>query len=132
MPNKIKHVNLVASKNIIKSFLQDAESLDQHSFISAICNLFLEAEREINRILKNPNDITILALGTRNIIELYLISKHIFTDIQWESNWWGQMHKDSIDIQEGLVSLLKKHHKDPSTVENHIKLCNLSHRRKSV
>ena len=118
--------NFIISKQVIASFIVDAEALGQHSFITTICNLMREAEREINRIISNPVDITIVSLGTRNIIELYLISRHIYTETKWEENWWGQMHKDSIDIQEGLVSLLEKHNKDPSEVKNYIEFCDQS------
>lgn len=115
--------NFKISNQVLSDFIRDAEALGQHSFITTICNLMREVIREMNRIITNPIDITIVSLGTRNLIELYLISRHIYTETKWESNWWGQMHKDSIDIQEGLVSLLKKHDGDLSEVKKYIEFC---------
>ena len=73
-----------------------------------------------------PPDLTYVGIGTRNIIELYLISRHIFTDKKWLDNWLGQIHKDTVDIQDGFLTLMKKHGKNTSELEVIQKFCDES------
>ena len=111
------------SRRKIIAFLDHAATHDKNSFLDAICNLMQEALREIEKLLSIPPDLTYVGIGTRNIIELYLISRHILADEKWLNNWIGQMHKDTIDIQDGFLTLMKKHEKNTSELEAIQKYC---------
>ena len=109
--------NLKISLKEIDKFIGDANSQESSVFRNAIINLMSEAYREIDKLISMPTDITFVSISTRNIIETYLISRHVFTDEKWLNHWIGQLHKDAIDVQNGFLELMKKHNKDPSELE---------------
>ena len=101
--------SLVLSKDNIAYFGKSYQTDEYHSFVSAICKLLKDVVREINRLLKNTDDFIVVALCTRSLIELYLITYHICMDKKAEAKWMGQIHKDFVDMMNGLITLRKRH-----------------------
>jgi len=118
--------NLEITRSKISEFLDQAGSQENNTFLIAFCSLMRDACREIEKLNSMPLDLTYVGIGTRNIIELYLISRHIFTDKKWLDNWLGQMHKDTVDIQDGFLTLMNKHGKNTSELEAIHKFCDES------
>lgn len=87
------------------------------TFNNAILHLIKEAYRETNRLLASLNDLTLASLAVRNIFELYLISKHIYSDKKALFSWYGQSHKDSKEVRDGFITLMKKKGLDTSELE---------------
>ncbi|TGN40681.1 DUF5677 domain-containing protein [Marinobacter confluentis] len=70
--------------------------------------LFREAYREIERLFQFSDDLTFASLSVRNLFELYLISQHVHSDKKALSRWLGQTHKDSKDVRDGFITLMRK------------------------
>ncbi|MAK50595.1 MAG: hypothetical protein CMG85_15285 [Marinobacter sp.] len=79
----------------------------------ALSCLFKETHREIGRLLQFSDDLTLASLSVRNLFELYLISSHVHSDPKALSKWLGQAHKDSKDVKDGFITLMRKKGFDP-------------------
>lgn len=74
---------------------------------SALLGLFRDAQREIHRLLCSFDNLTISSLAIRNIFEVYLILKHIYSDPKALYSWYGQSHKDSKEVRDGFIKLME-------------------------
>lgn len=104
--------NFDITNGVISATLAALNDAPKSEFNFALFNLLKEAGREINRLKDNKQDLTIASISVRNIFELYLLIKHVFTDSKAFKSWMGQMHKDTTDILEGFTSLFAKFKKD--------------------
>ena len=101
----------------IASFSEYFGKLLGYSPFRQLQNISLEYMRECERLMLNKGDLTILALGCRNVIELYLISRHIISDKKYLDNWTFQADKDSTDIMSGLIDLINSRELDDSEAQ---------------
>lgn len=62
-------------------------------------------------------DLVLCSLHLRNIFELNLLLLHIHSDDKALKSWYGQDYKDSKDIQDGFIALLKRKNIDDSRLE---------------
>ena len=85
---------------------------------NALIHLLEDSHREIKNLSSRTNDLVLSSLHLRNIFELNLLLLHIQTDEKALKNWYGQAYKDSKDIQDGFISLLKRKKIDSSEIEN--------------
>lgn len=111
------HENLNISKTIIENCLLHLQNRTYNQLNIALINLLEEILRELERFNTGRTDLTLTSLQVRNIFELYLITKHVSTNQQGLNDWYGQMHKDTIDIQDGFMDLFSSHNQD--TTELH-------------
>lgn len=97
----------LASENysIAKCFL---ESKDYSTLNSALLGLLKEAQRENSRLLSSLDDLTLSSLAIRNLFEIYLVFKHIYSDEKALFSWFGQLHKDSKEVRDGFITLMVK------------------------
>ncbi len=109
--------NLKVTKKVISGFLDDFDNSEGSRLKLAIENLFREIERELDRFISGRDDLTATSIQVRNLFELYLISKHIYTSEKYLNSWFGQMHKDSMDVQNGFIELFSSHNKDVTELE---------------
>ncbi len=107
----------IASKNIDVA-IKYLAGKGYSTLNNALLGLLSEARRENNRLLTSLDDLTLTSLSVRNLFEIYLISKHIYSDEKALLNWYGQSHKDSKDINDGFISLLKKKGLDTTELES--------------
>lgn len=84
------------------------ESKDYSTLNSALLGLLKEAQRENCRLLSSLNDLTLASLAVRNLFEIYLIFKHIYSDKKALLSWFGQSHKDSKEVKDGFITLMEK------------------------
>lgn len=118
MKIKLSHDdNLKITKKVISSFICDFKNSESSRLKMAIENLFMEIERELDRFILGRTDLTATSIQVRNLFELYLIAKHISTSEKGLNSWFGQMHKDSMDIQNGFIELFSSHNQDVSELE---------------
>lgn len=82
---------------------------------NALLSLLREARRESYRLLSSMEDLVLASFSVRNLFEIYLISKHIHSNEQALLNWYGQSHKDSKEVRDGAIKLMKN--KGLSTAE---------------
>lgn len=111
----IEHIELT-SKNfdVVIKVLSEKE----YSILnSALLSLFKEARRELQRLLRSLDDLTWASLSVRNIFEIYLISKHIYSDEKALYGWYGQSHKDSKEVRDGFITLMEKRGLDTSELK---------------
>lgn len=80
----------------------------------AMVDLLKEASRETHRLLAVLGNLTLVSLSVRNLFELFLISKHIYSDDKALSAWYGQAHKDSKDVKDAFIKLMEKKGLDPA------------------
>ena len=104
--------NFDITNGVILDTLTTLKYAPKSEFNFALFNLLNEASREINRLKDNKHELTLASVHVRNIFELYLLTKHVFTDSKAFKSWMGQMHKDTTDILEGFTSLFSKFNKD--------------------
>lgn len=109
--------NLSISQKVIKDFLSRFCVRRDSMHDLAMFKLFEEISRELKRFIEGRTDLSTTSLQVRNIFELYLITKHVFTDEKGLNNWIGQMHKDSIDIQNGFIELFSNHNENTAELE---------------
>ncbi len=109
--------SLKITKKVISSFLDDFNNPEGNRLKLAIENLFREIERELDRFILGRADLTATSIQVRNLFELYLITKHVFTSEKGLNSWFGQMHKDSMDVQNGFIELLSSHNQDVSELK---------------
>jgi len=93
------------------------ENQDYSALNNALLCLLKEAKRENNRLLSSLNDLTLTCLAIRNLFEIHLISKHIYNDEKALNNWYGQSHKDSKEVRDGFITLMKKKGLDTTELE---------------
>jgi hypothetical protein len=109
--------NLKVTKKVISNFLGNFDNSEGSRLKLAIENLFKEIERELDRFISGRNDLTATSIQVRNLFELYLISKHIYTSEKGLNSWFGQMYKDSMDVQNGFIELLSSHNQNITELE---------------
>lgn len=109
--------NLKVTKEVISYFLNNFNNAEGSRLKLAIENLFREIERELDRFISGRADLTATSIQVRNLFELYLITKHIYSCEQGLNSWFGQMHKDSMDVQNGFIELFRSHNQDVSELE---------------
>jgi len=109
--------NLKVTKEVISSFLNNFNNSEGSRLKLAIENLFREIERELDRFISGRADLTATSIQVRNLFELYLITKHIYSCEKGLNSWFGQMHKDSMDVQNGFIELFRSHNQDVSELE---------------
>jgi hypothetical protein len=109
--------NLKITKKVISSFLGNFDNSEGCRLKLAIENLFREIERELDRFISGRDDLTATSIQVRNLFELYLISKHIYTSENGLNRWFGQMHKDSMDVQNGFIDLFRSHNQNVTELE---------------
>jgi hypothetical protein len=74
----------------------------------ALLLLLDEIHREINSIPARINNLTLVSLSVRNIFKLYLIVHHVMADENHLNSWYGQIHRDSKEIKDGMITLMEK------------------------
>lgn len=104
--------NLRITKKVICSFLNNFKNPEGSRFKLAIENLFKEIERELDRFISGRTDLTKTSIQVRNLFELFLITKHIYNSDDGLNSWLGQMHKDTMDVQNGFIELFISHNID--------------------
>jgi hypothetical protein len=109
--------NLKITKKVISDFLDNFDNSEGSCLKLAIENLFKEIERELDRFISGREDLTATSMQVRNLFELYLISKHIYTSENGLNSWFGQMHKDSMDVQNGFIELFSSHNQNVTELE---------------
>jgi hypothetical protein len=88
---------------------------NQYSTLNhALLGLLEEAQRENSRLLSSLDDLTLTSLSIRNLFEIFLIFKHIYSDEKALLSWWGQSHKDSKEVKVGFITLMEKRGLDTS------------------
>ncbi|WP_263833136.1 hypothetical protein [Sulfurospirillum oryzae] len=114
----VHNESLETAKNVISNFVSMFNNFENSSIkVFVFVNLFKEIERELNRFIAGRVDLTLTSIQVRNLFELYLITKHIYDSDEGLDEWLGQMHQDTIEIQNGFIGLLRNHHKDISELE---------------
>lgn len=106
------------SKKIIEDCLIHLQDKELNQLNIALINLLEEVLRELERFINGRTDLTLTSLQVRNIFELYLITKHVSTNQEGLNDWYGQMHKDTIDIQDGFMNLFSNHDQDISELQD--------------
>lgn len=109
--------NLRITKKVIHSFLNDFRNPEGSYLKLATENLFKEIERELDRFISGRTDLTKTSIQVRNLFELFLIAKHIHSSEDGLNSWFGQMHQDTMDVQNGFIDLFNKHNIDVSELE---------------
>lgn len=118
MSNEFNQINEIerAAKNIDVAI--NILGKKQHlALYRALVALLEEARRESQILLQSLDDFTSASLSVRNLFEILLISKHIHSDRQALENWYGQLHRDFKDINDGFIGRAKKSGADTSGAE---------------
>lgn len=119
MDTQLSHLeNLNISKTVIEDYLIYLRNKEYTQLNMALINLLEEILRELERFIDGRTDLTLTSLQVRNIFELYLITKHVSTNQEGLNDWYGQMHKDSIDLQNGFMNLFSSHNQDISELQD--------------
>mgnify|MGYP001298880679 CR=1 FL=1 len=84
------------------------ESKGYSTLNSALLCLLKEAQRENCRLLLSLGNLTLASLAIRNLFEIYLIFKHVYSDEKALHSWHGQSHKDSKEVRDGFITLMEK------------------------
>ncbi|HCS63181.1 MAG TPA: hypothetical protein DIW64_03335 [Cellvibrio sp.] len=93
----------------LQKHCEELENFPSDETVVAIKNLYLCAIQEAERIKESPQDIYTIAISVRNLFEIYMISLYLKKSDEIINQWYGQLLKDVLDIQEGLISLFSKH-----------------------
>lgn len=104
--------NYSITVQVVEDTLLHLDKADKNDYILAVQNLLNEIRREINRIDKNKSDLSLISIHVRNIFELYLITRYVFTEKKAFESWMGQLHKDTSDVIDGFITLFDKFGKD--------------------
>jgi hypothetical protein len=107
-------INLKASSKLILQAIFLLERSFQNELNQALEYIFKAACKEIEDLSNNGLELSVVSMQVRNIFELYLTARHIYTDKNALNNWFGQMHRDLVDIQNGFIELLKRKNLDDS------------------
>ena len=118
--------NLKISLKVLSNFLSHLEAASQTELGNALLNLTRESVAEITRLLNYPNDLILTSLCVRNIFELYLLTRHIYSNPKGLKSWYGQMHKDLEEVRNGFKSLLEKKGLSSPELEDVQEFCNKS------
>jgi hypothetical protein len=81
---------------------------------SAMSHILKEASRESLRLISNKDNLTLFSLSVRNLFELFLICRQIYSNEESLHNWYGQSHKDSKDVKNAFIKLAEKKGLDTS------------------
>jgi len=109
--------NLAVSEKQITECLKFLEFNKSTELDLALIKLLSEALREIEILSAFEGDLTSTSLNVRNIFEIYITSRHIFSDQKALENWFGQMHKDNSDINAAFKKLLESRGFDTTHID---------------
>jgi len=84
---------------------------------NALLYILNDIDREIVKLIKSIDQLDYASLHTRNIFELYLILRHVYSDRNALWCWYGQQHKDSTEVRNGFKKLLQKRNLDTSALD---------------
>jgi len=118
--------NLKISISFITDFVDYLKTAPKTELNLALYNLFRESLREMQEFSMDRENITRTSLNVRNIFEIYLITMHISVDDQGRKNWFGQMHKDMLDVRNGFRALLKSNGMEAPELDEIDEFCNVS------
>lgn len=109
--------NLKLSKKVVEETIANLGKENYTELNNALIQLLEDSSREISHLYSETDNLISCSLHTRNIFELNLILMHIYSDGKALKNWYGQAYKDSKDIRDGFISLLKRENIDTSKLE---------------
>ncbi|PMZ76950.1 DUF5677 domain-containing protein [Pseudomonas sp. FW305-70] len=109
--------NVSTSIEVIRSFVERLGALPFNELNGALTNLFKQSLREINQFSEKRDDLAQTSLNVRNIFEIYIISLHIYSDQDALKCWYGQMHKDLLEINKSFKALLTNRGLDTSEID---------------
>lgn len=75
----------------------------------AFWNLYQCAISEAERIKNDSKEIFSIAVSLRNLFEIYMLALHLRDSEEAVQQWYGQLLRDVLDIQDGLIALFSKH-----------------------
>ncbi len=104
--------NYSITDQVIEDTLLHLDKAEKNDHIGALLNLLREIKREIKRIEKNKSDLSLISIHVRNIFELYLITRYVFSENKAFESWMGQLHKDTSDVIDGFITLFEKFDKE--------------------
>lgn len=110
--------NYSITKQVVENTILHLAKAEKNEYVEVLLNLLKETIREIRRITKNKSDLSLVSIHVRNIFELFLITKYIFSENKAFKSWMGQLHKDTSDVIDGFITLFDKFGKKiPELVE---------------
>lgn len=116
MPQKVNpREQIEIASNSFEAAIEFLNGKNYSALNNALLSLLREAKRESCRLLSSMEDLTLSSFSVRNLFEIYLVSKHIYSNEQALISWYGQSHKDSKEVRNGAIKLMKN--KGLSTVE---------------
>lgn len=104
--------DLELSRKGISKLINQLKVKDFSELNYAILNILKDIDREISRLISSINEIDYASLHTRNIFDLYLILRNVYSNENEMRRWYGQQHKDSTDVRNGFKVLLEKKNLD--------------------
>jgi DNA-binding MltR family transcriptional regulator len=104
--------NYSITEQVVVDTVSHLENVEKTDYVETLINLLKEIKREIQRIENSKSDLSLTSIHIRNIFELFLISKYVFSDNKAFSSWLGQLHKDTSDVIDGFITLFDKFGKD--------------------
>ncbi|MDP3515614.1 MAG: hypothetical protein Q8S94_00470 [Pseudohongiella sp.] len=107
MLTKIEDIDV--HKVALRRVCDEREEKASDEKLLAMKNLYQCAIREAENIKGSSNDIFKIAVSLRNLFEIYMISLHLVGSEDAVAQWYGQILKDVLDIQDGLIMLFSKH-----------------------
>lgn len=118
MSQKNTHIEQINStSNNLDAAIKNLSDQNYSALNNALTCLLREAKRESCRLLSALEDLTLASLSARNLFEIYLISKHIHSNEKELLNWYGQSHKDSKEIRDGAIKLMRNNELNTDELE---------------
>lgn len=118
MKIKLSHKDdLELSRKGISQLIDQLTTKNYTEQNNALLYILKDIDREIIKLIKSIDQLDYASLHTRNIFELYLILRHVYSDQNALWRWYGQQHKDSTDVRNGFKKLLQKRNLDTSAVD---------------
>ncbi|MEJ1367985.1 MAG: hypothetical protein RPU34_12025 [Candidatus Sedimenticola sp. (ex Thyasira tokunagai)] len=104
--------NYSITEQAVEETILQLEKGEKNDYIQTLINLLQEINREIKRIENSKSDLSLTSIHVRNVFELFLISKYVFSGNKTYAHWLGQLHKDTSDVIDGFIILFNKFDKD--------------------
>src|SRR5690606_34667326 len=76
---------------------------------TSVRNLYQEAIGEGRRLGTEGIEFALVCVAVRNLFEIMVLIDHLASSEEAIKSWIGQLQRDVLDIQEGLISLFQKH-----------------------
>lgn len=105
------------SKTNISKIMKTLDDQGYTEINNAVQNILKNIVRELSRLILTIDELEYASLHTRNIFELYLLLKHIYSDKNALNSWYGQLHKDSEQVRNGFRKLLVKKGLDTASLD---------------